>query len=472
MKRFLLPLFTLIFLGAITPSKAQTQDFCGTEMSEKQKNWLIDYAKNGRDFAQKKAAQYYVPLYIHFVGTDEGTGFYGSDLMMKDICELNQQFAPAGFYFYLAGFDYIANTSWYDHANYGPGSTMMRLNNVDDVTNIYIVVNPAGNCGYFSPSRDGVAITKNCMGKGRTTFAHELGHFFSLPHPFRNVLGVKEFVNGSNCKTGGDLFCDTRADYLGTRWQCPYNGTEKDPLGESYDPDGTLYMSYSNDACANRFSLEQIDAMNFNISGVRSNLQGPKQDTMPTMQKVERLFPLEGMPQKPTNAEFRWKKVPNAVGYILQASQISVFPGNLPLDVMTEDTFFVATNLSDSRTYNWRVRPVYAARTCGEGSFSDTGRFFTSKTAGVTSFSNANEVKIYPNPTGYSQQVFIAFENDEKAIIDASIYTIDGKNISTLNLIKHSNQQYAMNISALSTGIYIVNIRTESGVYRQKLMVE
>jgi len=159
MKRFLLSLFTFIFIGAITPIKAQTPDFCGTDFSEKQKSWLLDYAKNGRNFAQKSAAQYYVPLYIHFVGTDEGTGFYSPELMMNGICELNTQFAPTGLYFYLAGFNYIANTDWYDHATYGPGGVMMGANNVDDVANIYIVINPAGNCGYFSPSRNGWTTT-------------------------------------------------------------------------------------------------------------------------------------------------------------------------------------------------------------------------------------------------------------------------------------------------------------------------
>lgn len=472
MKKILLPFLAIIMVGIITPVTAQTDDFCGTEVSEKQKNWLLKYATEGRNYADKQGSKYNIPLFIHFVGTDEGTGYYGSANMMNDICELNVQFAPSQMYFNLAGFDYIDNTAWYDHANYGPGRTMMRQNNVDDVVNVYIVQNPAGNCGYYTPGRDAIAVNIGCMGKGKTTFAHELGHFFSLPHPFNNVLGIKEFVDGSNCRTGGDLFCDTRADYLGTRWQCPYSGNEVDPKGAAYDPDGTLYMSYSNDACANRFSNEQIDAMAFNMDTERPNLKGALLDTMPTMQKVERTFPLQGMPQQPSNATFNWKSVSGAVGYILQASQISVFPGTLPLDVITTDTFFVATKLSNSRTYNWRVRAVYPGRTCGDASYSDTGRFFTSLTAGLSAFSNANEVKIYPNPTGNSQQVFIAFENEITTISAANIYTIEGRNISTLELNKQSDNQYTMNISTLSTGIYFVDIKTENGTYRQKLLVE
>lgn len=451
-------------------ASAQTQDYCGTGFNDVQKNWLLDYAKNGRGYAAKSAVQYYVPVYIHFVGDDADKGFYSANQMMLDICELNDQYASVGFYMVLGGFDYISNSAWYDHATYGPGSTMMNRNNKVGFVNVYLVQNPAGNCGYFSPGQDGIALGKNCMGKGHTTFAHELGHFFSLPHPFTNVTGIKEYVNGSNCDIAGDLFCDTRADFLDYRWACPYTGNDLDELGDKYDPDETLYMSYSLDRCANRFSLEQIDAMVYNINSQRFILQGPLKDTMPPTHKISRVLPLEGVAQKPTNAVFSWRKAPNAIGYVLQASQISVFPGNLPLDVITADTFFVATKLSDSRTYRWRVRPIYAGQTCTE--FSDTGAFYTSTTAGITAFGEGNQsVKLYPNPANSSQEVYIAFEN-QQTVTQAAIYTADGKKISAATLDAQNNNLYKMNIAHLSTGVYFVDIITTTAAYRQKLLVE
>ena len=418
----------------------------------------------------KSAVQYYVPLYMHILGDDADKGFYSANQLMADICQLNEQYAPVGFYFYLKGFDYISNSAWYDHATYGPGSTMMRQNNKPNAANIYVVANPAGNCGYFSPGQDGIALGKNCMGNGTTTFAHELGHFFSLPHPFTNVTGLKEYVDGSNCAIAGDLFCDTRADFLDYRWPCPYTGNETDPRGQVYNPDETLYMSYALDKCANRFSLEQIDAVVYNINSQRINLQGPAQDTMPVQTKLTRLLPLEGEAQKPTHATFSWRKDPKAIGYVLQASQISVFPGNLPLDVITADTFYVATKLSDSRTYRWRVRPVYAGKTCTE--FSDTGTFYTSVTASIKTFGAGNSaVKLYPNPANNSQEVFIAFENDQM-VTKANIYTVDGKMISAATIEQQSNTMYKMNISALRAGVYFVDITTETAAYRQKQLVE
>lgn len=47
---------------------------------------------------------------------------------------------------------------------------------------------------------------------------HEIGHHFSLYHPFDYNGGAKELVKrdtGANCETTGDFLCDTPAD--------PYN---------------------------------------------------------------------------------------------------------------------------------------------------------------------------------------------------------------------------------------------------------
>ena len=64
-------------------------------------------------------------------------------------------------------------------------------------------------------------------------------------------------------------FCDTSPDYLNFRWSCNEDSEsyqlQTDPDGVNFRSDGTLIMSYSNDECANRFSEEQISAMQFSL---------------------------------------------------------------------------------------------------------------------------------------------------------------------------------------------------------------
>lgn len=467
-------LFTALFFGMLaTAASAQTLSPCGTGFDESQKQLLLDYAKNGRGAAAKSAVLYYVPLYLHIVGDSSGNGYFGAHQLMNDICQLNSQYVPVGFYFYLAGVEYIANTSYYNHPQYNAGYDMMYKYNRPNAANVYIVSNPAGNCGYFSPFRNAVALGKSCMGDRATTWAHEMGHFFSLPHPFDNVTGSLEYVDGTNCDWGGDLFCDTRADYLNYRWQCPYNGSKTDPNGDPYDPDGTLYMSYSNDACANRFSLEQIDAMHYNITTAsnRINLQGPVQDTMPNMQRVSRALPLQGMPVNTNNATFTWNKVPGAKWYVFQVSRVSpAFPSSMPVNIITADTFYKipAGDLTNNLNHYWRVRPIYAGRTCTE--FSDTGHFFTSSSTGIADLYANESLNLYPNPSTGSQ-VFLSFEYGATDHVTATITTLDGKQLPA-SVARYNTHAYTLDVTGLKAGFYIIDVTNGDRTYRRKLLVE
>jgi hypothetical protein len=470
MKSFKKVVFTAV-IAIITSFTvtAQTPGACGTQLSDLQKSWLLDYAQNGRGAAQKQGAQYYVPIYFHIVGDDAGKGFYSANQLMLDLCELNRRYVSVGFYFYLAGTDYISNTTYYDH-NYNSGYAMMNKYNKANVANVYMVLNPAGNCGYFAPGANGVAIGKNCAGTGATTVTHELGHFFSLPHPFDNVTGVKEYVNGTNCSVAGDLFCDTRADFLNARWPCPYKGNDTDPLGDTYNPDQTLYMSYSSDNCQNRFSDEQISAMQYNINSQRSNLRGPVQDTAPAMQRPQQNWPKANDTYEAGNVTFAWNSVPGAKFYVVQCTPFSVYPSSIPVDMITTDTFFKATTLVNNKTYRWRVRAIYPGQTCTE--FTESVVFTTSATTAVKNYQADKTIALYPNPAQNGQQVFVAVEQAIEGNLQATIYTIDGKAVPAATLTQQSNQLYTIDISSLQAGFYFVDITNGQQVYRKKLFVE
>jgi len=256
---------------------------CGTAFSDDDQEKIKKTIFEARNYRSKSGTIYNVPIQFHIVGDDNGSGYFELTDILVALCELNVKFEPVGFHFYMMNDpNYINNTNFSEGNS---GTTMMSIYNVDNSTNVYFIPNQPGLCGYFSWAGDGVVIANGCGNSGNTTITHELGHYFSLPHTFSgwegyDALGTAypgnvEYVDGSNCSSGGDYFCDTPADFLNMRWTCPYSyDTYKkvDPKGDPYDVDGSLYMSYANDECGTRFSDEQIVTMQYNLVMDRSDL--------------------------------------------------------------------------------------------------------------------------------------------------------------------------------------------------------
>lgn len=120
----------------------------------------------------------------------------------------------------------------------------------------------------FGP-RGAIWIQESSFGIG--VLSHEMGHYLGLKHTFEGD-GV-ELVDGSNCETVGDGFCDTPAD-PGTPpvetagGNCDLVNETTDANGDVYVPDVTNIMSYYD--CAERFSVEQYREMAKNVLNSRS----------------------------------------------------------------------------------------------------------------------------------------------------------------------------------------------------------
>jgi hypothetical protein len=284
----------------------------------------------------------------------------------------------------------------------------MGANNVADEINMYFVQASPGLCGYYAPWLDCVCIIGGCGQPGGTTITHELGHFFSLPHTFNgweggNIPGPGqlELVNGSNCSTAGDYFCDTPADFLSARWNCPYVGTKTDPTGTPYNPDPSLYMSYASDICTNRFSNLQIGAMQANAN-TRTTLinQGT-----PNMNVVSQI-PSNCTPSNfdfdlyPDQTVLHWTKPSNATYSLVQVASFG--GGAILKEVITSDTLLLLNNLNPSSPYQWRVRGFNVGYTCDNATMFSAWNTFSTGDApsGISSISHNTNIYAYKNEIG------------------------------------------------------------------------
>lgn len=491
MKKLLLILVaTLIVSSGLF---AQVDNWCGTPDHESE--WLNKYQANPALFP-KSDELLYIPLTIHITGSDEGFGYLPIKDVLNAICRLNLDFEGANIQFYVKGeFNYINNTEWHAHEQFWRGVEMMNANNVFGTINCYLVADPAGNCGYYAPSGNAVAMQKGCLGPNDHTWAHEIGHFLSLPHTFRGWEGTDDYnytqpaptfvggrqvekVDGSNCENAGDRFCDTPADYLSFRWGCNEDGSSQqlqvDPDSVSFRSDGSLFMSYSRDQCGSRFSEEQIAAMRANIMDDRPELllDDPEIVGPITDYDAQILSPEEGS-TIPASEEviLRWESVPNATHYAVLMTNIPVFSGTMDEYIVT-DTVLHLTDLEPGRSHFWRLRPYnHFGSFCTE--FIDTSSFITGLVSSVSVFERELNFNLFPNPVSGGNNVQFTFVAPKAEQMRIRLINLAGSVLySEAFSTKVGYQSREVNTANLPKGMYLLGVETATGQFFKKLSVQ
>ncbi|MCF8255872.1 MAG: zinc-dependent metalloprotease [Bacteroidia bacterium] len=406
MKRIIFLLFSSLALV----SSAQ-QNHCATEFSAAQWQQLRAIQQQidtNPEFMKKKAMQY-VPVKFHIIGNSKGVGYYSIHQLLETICELNQKYTPVGFHFYIAdSVSYINDNDLYNGSadaiwNY---ASDFKLNGA-----VNVFFHGAGMqwCGVYFGGVDVVFIKNSCQGPNATTLTHELGHFFGLPHTFSGWEGGDappssdiEKIDGSNCRTAGDGFCDTKADYVSQRWSCPLPWNLTDPNNVVFKPDSSIYMSYSSDNCQSRFSTEQMQAMNSNLNS--RGWAKPSAD-LRSLIAPQKQFPTPGDTGiNALHVPLKWNAVEGAFAYHVQVARFGDW-NYLNYDELVYNTA-TTIKLFGNWEYAWRVRAITQANTCSNFGVVDT---FTTRELplGQTELFFQNEVQIYPNPVRAGEQVLV-----------------------------------------------------------------
>lgn len=439
----------------IAMSSLQAQTWCGMEHDHQYEQFYKSLPNSSFQPSSSRASTIYVPVYYHLIGAANRTGTMRLAEVLQSHCELNQAYASADIQFYIVGIDSIFNQSYYVFANSNTGDAIMRALNVPNVCNIYINDDPRGVCGYAyfpgsGPNGGGIFIKKGCYGKGSTTLIHEMGHYCGLPHTFETYGGI-EYVDGSNCTNAGDRFCDTPADFLDYRWSCPYTGNQTDPQGALYKTklDGSLFMSYSNDGCQNRFSAAQKTYMYNTLKNQRSSLVNNGFTGFVQFDTTSLVSPLAGdTTVSASNATFTWNSVPGAQYYLFQIP--SPNPNVIYADTVVTDTFVTIKNLLINRAYLYRVQAFSYLSNCN--SFTATRPFKTASIKIDASVKNpcleANDGNVKITPSGVGAPYSIQWSNGDS---NDSIY---GLAVGVYNVtVVGSNGEIATTSVPLKSGI-------------------
>lgn len=272
--------YILIVFTSINGVYAQSQNECGTNNKQSWFNILKEKNKN-KNNPQRDGQLVIIPYQIHLFKTSNGSSNLTLTEIYNEIDSVNQFYANAGLLFVECLAPDIINNDYYYEFDYDlHEDDVLTQFYTDNVVNIYFANSVTGFsgsllCGYsvFPPSEDYVVMAANCATNG-STLAHELGHFFGLPHTHGGT--PDELVDGSNCYTEGDFICDTPADpILSTNivnTNCIYTGTATDANGMLYAPDPNNIMSYSRKLCRNYFSPMQYEVIQSTYNDYRNYL--------------------------------------------------------------------------------------------------------------------------------------------------------------------------------------------------------
>ena len=506
--------FLLLFFFINTVS-AQDINACGTPAIKSA--WLNAYQQRTPVAFKQEDSTLYVPMTIHNVGEDDDSGYFDVLKVLDAFCTLNEDFKAANIRFYLtADINKINNSALNQHDSLYDAGMWMQQYDIDNTVNSYLVKNPADNCGYNLPWAS-LAVNKSCACDDCHTWAHEVGHHFTLPHPFFgweggisykdtvppnyreaapetvlvNYTNFKEMayrdtliidtilvekLDGSNCHEAADGFCDTPPDYLSIRWACDNNEqsptVQTDPNGEKFRSDGTLIMSYADDGCANRFTPQQIAAMRAYLMEERPDLFTNPIVDAPLITSVPSLnYPIANESVSANAIELSWNPVEHATRYIVQVDILPSFPGSID-KMETDQTSINITDLQIGRKYYWRVRPYSFFDTCA--SASDTESFVVSEELTSTStIDGLNKFEVYPSilTRGMPFKILLDTDHPIKGVIN--IRSISGKEIFTQKItLLNGESDIEINSIDLPNGLYFIGLETSEGHALQKLLLQ
>lgn len=454
------------------------------------------------DFSQPFPEQLTVlnlPTTIHVVRTSTGQGSFTATNAFEVLCHLNQQTAGAGLFFYLP-----------TNINFIDSDSLLAITNIDDIFGLMINHNVLGTVNMFftnlsqlgfcglatfpgngpgNPIEEGAIIMSfACATGSRNEIVHEVGHYFGLPHTFDGTAGapaslqaerVTRLANetggrlSANCLTAGDRFCDTPADFITSRWLCPTSLTATDWNGDAFDPDSSLFMSYSRSVCMSRFSNQQITAMRATLSSPSRSylLANPMPPFSNFTQAPLPLLPDSTSSAAANNVHFNWNAIAGSTSYQVQVYFLTI----LVIDTIVTDTFFVSTSnaIRANALHSWQVRALNGANICTQYSprlsFTSGFRVNSSKLSPAT-----NRLELLPSIISSGDEMKLTSEelfSLGTTSLDLQWMNLAGQKVNSLHIQIHDGTAL-FKAPSLPAGVYFVYTNIQGRPYFNKVVIQ
>ncbi len=456
----------------------------------------------------QRGALKYIPMTFHLVANESGSGRVTEESVLYQIASLNEQYGDQESIFYIDRFNYFDNDAVYNTPRSGAANVQMKLRRDNNSINLFIVnaiesTGPGQTLAYYDPQEDWLVSRKGQINGSSSTLAHEVGHFFSLAHPFSgwdcNPFDIPPYSNPvalthtipcdggggsvlielhdrSNCNTAGDRICDTPEDYnLGLFWQddCAENNSVKDINGDVIKPMTNNYMSYYNECASYEFTTTQKNLMNtdfftFQRAYIRT---GNVPNTTPVTDPVEYIFPINGQSAGGTNnILLDWEDTPGANTYLVIYDRFQSFTFNPQKAIVTSSEYLITEDLAEDATYYWKVWPYNESQT-GAG-YSATQNFKASLGTAVNDIREITGHTLSPNPvSGLDKSILTlsATKNIEGTldVMSATGQRLSSQRVSVLSGIS----QIEVETSGLTGGLYFVVLHTQQGTLVERLLV-
>lgn len=498
MHKLLYICFLLLCLSATASSQTKTAMNCGTHTTDEDISRLMLNKELAQWSPRGRQDTIFLPIQFHLVATSSGGGRIPLSQVFKGLCKLNQDFADIGMQFYFNGeFKHINNSAMYDleYPNI-PQSvrTLFSLRKVEGAINIFIGNGlSSGNSGFYTGSPDIIYMDKRYVNSDDVILAHELGHYFSLPHTFLGWESTeynideptpKEVFRGSfayqveyvdrskNCEEAGDFFCGTPADYI-INWSggCDYTGGAIDPDSILLDPDETNLMSYYSFSGCEKFTFaEDQTSTIFADFQSRAELNGAEialQEHI--VEPIDLVSPNVGEEVARDDIVLSWEAVENATLYMVEVSRIPTLFA-LDVQIITRDLTVQMEDLAIDKIYYWRVIAFNETNFCERPSSEIRSFRSTEPSSSVGDFVISNGLCISPNPSLSGNSINL---RSEQIISECrlTVFNAAGSSIGkfTKNILRGMNP--ITELDGIESGVYFLSMEGEKSSFKIKFMV-